>query len=44
MNRLIMLAVVSILIGGTATAQIDPDPDGIGIYFDLEAYQHSSGV
>lgn len=38
MKKLIFLFSVSIiLLAGTVTAQVDPNPDGIGIYADLEA-------
>ena len=36
--------VFFIVLASCAFAQIDPDPDGIGIYFDLEATQVSATV
>jgi len=43
-NRMFLLVVALALMAGQAAAQIDPDPNGLGIYFDLEASQHSAGV
>ncbi len=41
MRKWIALAcLVSLAISGSALAQVDPDPDGIGMYFDLEATQY----
>ncbi|MHB8079290.1 MAG: hypothetical protein ACYDIE_08555 [Candidatus Krumholzibacteriia bacterium] len=38
MKRLLLLvALISLTVGGEAAAQIDPDPDGIGIYADQSA-------
>jgi hypothetical protein len=34
-----IIAVFSVAIVANVAAQIDPDPDGIGVYFDLEATQ-----
>lgn len=43
-NGKILLVVLFIVLAFDAGAQIDPDPDGIGIYFDLEATQVSTTV
>ncbi len=43
-SRMIFLMGALALMGGSAAAQVDPDPDGLGIYFDLEATQHCSEV
>jgi hypothetical protein len=40
MKKLVVLLLVS-LMATTAFAQIDPDPDGIGVYFDMAATQVS---
>jgi hypothetical protein len=40
----ILPVVFFIVFASGALAQIDPDPDGIGIYFDLEATQVSATV
>jgi hypothetical protein len=37
MNKSIVFACPLLLLAAVATAQIDPDPDGIGIYADLGA-------
>ena len=37
MRRLIALTILATLIAPAAHAAIDPDPDGIGVYFDLNA-------
>ena len=34
MKRLLALVGLTLLIAGSATAQIDPDPNQIGVYFD----------
>ena len=37
-NRILMaLTLVALLAAGPAIAQIDPDPDGIGLYSDLKS-------
>ncbi len=41
MKRLITLAVlVALVVGGEATAQLDPYPDGLGLYFDSDATKY----
>jgi hypothetical protein len=35
MKKLLALAAIA-LLAGSAFAQIDPDPDGMGVYFDME--------
>lgn len=34
MKKLLVLTAAALLISGNAFAQLDPDPDGVGIYFD----------
>ncbi len=34
MKKLLVLTAAALLISGNALAQLDPDPDGVGIYFD----------
>jgi hypothetical protein len=33
---LVLVGLASLVFAGTAMAQIDPDPDGIGLYFDMD--------
>ena len=41
MKQLVALAALSLLVmNGQAPAQVDQDPDGIGIYFDTDATQY----
>jgi len=39
MKKLLVLLALSALMASAAFAQADPDPDGISVYFDLEATQ-----
>ena len=39
-----LLSVILLLSCSVAVGQIDPDPDGIGIYFDEEATQNSASA
>ncbi len=34
---LVLLGLASLIVAGTAHAVVDPDPDMIGVYFDLDA-------
>jgi len=34
------LLLTALMLAGPAFAQIDPDLDGIGIYYDLDGYEH----
>jgi hypothetical protein len=36
----ILVTLAIVCLAGTAMAQVDPDPDGIGMYFDLDATQY----
>lgn len=37
MRKILALLIVAVLVAPAAHAVVDPDPDGIGVYFDLEA-------
>jgi len=37
MRKLLALLMVAVLVAPAAHAVVDPDPDGIGVYFDLDA-------
>ena len=37
MKKVLALGLLSLFVASGAMAQVDPDPDGIGIYFDTDA-------